>query len=395
MLLKNRLIRCFSTRSSLVPETLQEIANDVSASKSNPAEAKRLTRDERKQRMRALDNLNIPSFKQYLEYQSLNITRKPASILQLNIGLYCNQACKHCHVESSPKRTEAMTASIIDRCFHIIDNSPTIKTIDLTGGAPELIPGFRSIVERGRERNLEIIDRCNLTVLMEPGQEDLHYFLAKNQVRVVASLPCYSEKNVNMQRGGGVFSRSIEGLRLLNSVGYGKEKSDLYLDLMYNPGGASLPPNQAKLEIDYKLRLQEDFGIQFNNLFTLTNMPIKRFADQLYKANKLESYMALLVNSFNSRAVDAVMCRDTVSVNYNGHIFDCDFNQQLNIPTGDTKDTRYSVTSACNSNTDDQNAVSIFDINSTDELMKYNIATDNHCFGCTAGNGSSCQGAIV
>jgi radical SAM/Cys-rich protein len=374
-----------STRTSLIPETLQDIENDINPTPpTDPAQSKRLSLEERKKRMRTLTNLNIPPFKTFLQEKNLSITRKPATIMQLNIGLYCNQACKHCHVESSPKRTEAMNDRIYDQIFQIIDNSPSITTLDITGGAPELIYGFRSLVKRGRERNLEVIDRCNLTVLCEPGQEDLHIFLAENKVRIVASLPCYSEKNVNLQRGAGVFARSIEGLQLLNSAGYGKDNSGLHIDLMYNPGGAFLPPNQASLERDYKDRLKNDFNIEFNNLFTLTNMPIKRFADQLYKANKLESYMQLLVNNFNPAALSGLMCRDTVSVNYDGYIFDCDFNQQLNIPLGNTSIDNNSSKS-----------LSIFDIKSVNDLMKYNIALEDHCFGCTAGTGSSCQGATV
>lgn len=415
----------FSTRTSLIPETLMEIQGE-SVEKPRP------TLEERKKRMRALKNLNIPSFNSFLQSNSVAIDRKLATIFQMNIGLYCNQACKHCHVESSPRRKEAMTQKIIDRCFQIIDNSPSIKTIDITGGAPELIYGFRDIVKRARQRNLEVIDRCNLTVLMEPGQEDLHHFLAEHNVRVVASLPCYSELNVNQQRGGGVFKRSIEGLQLLNSVGYGKNES-LILDLMYNPNGAFLPSNQKELEIDYKQELLEKFNIVFNHLYTLTNMPIKRFADLLYKSNKLEEYLQLLVNTFNSKAVDGVMCTNTISVNYNGEIFDCDFNQQLNLyitsqdllPQAEPSSSASSsitplsssvsncnVTRKENTNTlmylqDDvmsnntPNAdkgmvpLTIFDIHDVQDMLKYKVRTDSHCFGCTAGSGSSCQGSTV
>lgn len=362
---------------------------------------KRLTLEERKKRRRALDSLKIPDFGTFLEKQGLEVERLQSTILQLNIGLYCNQACNHCHVESSPKRREHMTQEIIDKCFDIVDKSPSIKTIDITGGAPELNPGFRDIVTRARERDLEVIDRCNLTALMEPGQEDLPNFLARNKVRVCASLPCYSERNVNLQRGANVFQRSIKGLQHLNDEGYGVDGSELFLDLVYNPGGAFLPPDQTTLQVEYKKQLKDDFNISFNNLFTITNMPIKRFADMLYKSGKLEEYMTLLVQSFNPTAIPGLMCRDTLSVSWDGKLYDCDFNQQLQLALGESlspmQETHVeNMTSAVASTSDEvKKPLSVFDIHSVDDLLQHRIAVDHHCFGCTAGAGSSCQGATV
>ena len=371
---------------------------------------KRLTLDERKKRRRALDKLDIPDFGTFLDNQSLEISRVQSTILQLNIGLYCNQACTHCHVESSPKRVEHMTQEIIDKCFDIVDKSPSIKTIDITGGAPELNPGFRDIVVRARQRNLEVINRCNLTVLMEPGQEDLAQFLARHQVRVCASLPCYSERNVNLQRGANVFQRSIKGLQLLNDEGYGHVNSNLYLDLVYNPGGAFLPPDQSSLQEEYKRQLKDDFDISFNNLFTITNMPIKRFADMLSKSGKLEEYMSLLVQSFNPTAISGLMCRDTLSVSWDGKLYDCDFNQQLQLGLGETLQPVLTPPTSPRGSADEadvtsssqpplssssSSSLSVFDVSCVDDLLCRRITVDHHCFGCTAGAGSSCQGATV
>ena len=267
-----------------------------------------------------------------------------------------------------------MSHEVAEQCVRLLDQSPSIHTLDLTGGAPELNPEFRWLVEQGRKRNLRVIDRCNLTVLLEKGQEDLSEFLAKNKVNVVASLPCYSEKNVNQQRGSGVFDSSIQALRMLNALGYGRPDSGLELDLVYNPNGAFLPPDQLNLERDYKLRLKEDFDIDFNHLYTITNMPIKRFAEHLYRKGDLDAYMNLLVQSFNPSTIDGVMCRDTVSVSWEGKLFDCDFNQQLNL----------GMTSP----------MTVFDIQSVNDLVAIDISVDNHCFGCTAGAGSSCQGSL-
>ena len=382
---------------SLVESTLESIESDeifLQTEKDLKTFGQRkLTLDERKIRHRSLSNLGIPSFSGYLKERSVHISRKETKILQLNIGLYCNQACNHCHVESSPRRTEQMTLEIAAKCMSIMDNSPSIDVVDLTGGAPELNPSFRFLVEEARKRGKEVIDRCNLTVLLEPGQEDLPEFLASNGVRVVASLPCYSESNVDKQRGKGVFGRSILALQLLNAKGYGIEGSNLRLDLVYNPSGGSLPPSQASLEIDYKKRLFDDFGIKFNSLLTITNMPIKRFADYLLQKGELDSYMELLVNNFNPNAADGLMCRDTLSVGWDGKIYDCDFNQQLQLSLGE-KLTSLAVGEE-QSSEGPKEFMTVFDIESSSELISDRIVTDSHCFGCTAGAGSSCQGATA
>jgi radical SAM/Cys-rich protein len=274
-----------TTMPSLVESTLQGIESDEIFLKTQQDLKEKgqtkLTLEERKERHRSLKNLGVPSFSGYLKEKEVTMTRKETSILQLNIGLYCNQACNHCHVESSPRRTEAMSHDVATQCMDILDKSPSIDTVDLTGGAPELNPTFRFLVEEARKRNKEVIDRCNLTVLLEPGQEDLPEFLSKNKVRIVASLPCYSEENVDKQRGKGVFGRSILALQLLNAQGYGQPGSDLTIDLVYNPSGGTLPPSQKELQTDYKEKLFADYGIVFNSLLTITNMPIKRFADYL------------------------------------------------------------------------------------------------------------------
>lgn len=322
-----------------------------------------------------LRDIGSPPFSSYMAEKGTKLKRKQAGILQLNIGLYCNQACTHCHVDSSPQRTEMMTLETAQQCIKVLDNSPSIHTIDLTGGAPELNIAFRYLVEEARKRGKKIIDRCNLSVLLEPGQEDLLEFLKENKVSVVASLPCYTEDNVDAQRGDGIFAKSILALQMLNQAGYGLPGSDLELDLVYNPGGAFLPGSQGQLESDYKKKLMDDFGIEFHRLFTITNMPIKRFADSLIMSGKFEEYMTLLVNSFNPSAVENVMCTDTINVSWDGSIYDCDFNQQLGMGIGGSK--------------------TVSDLMSTDDVIKVPIAVGDHCYGCTAGEGSSCQGALV
>mmetsp|Transcript_12398 Transcript_12398/g.18104 ORF Transcript_12398/g.18104 Transcript_12398/m.18104 type:complete len:418 (+) Transcript_12398:264-1517(+) len=351
----------------------------------------KLTLEERKRRARALERVDAPNFDHFVRSKCGGelFNRKPTEIFQLNIGLYCNQACNHCHVESSPKRTaEQMTLETARRCVDLLLSSETITTLDITGGAPELNPVFRFLVEEvRRERpDLEIIDRCNLTVLSEPEQEDLSEFLASHRVAVVASLPCYGEKNVNMQRGRGVFEKSIFGCTKLNAHGYGIDPA-LPFHLVYNPIGAFLPPEQGALEEQYKEELHREFGIRFNSLFTITNMPIKRFADFLHKRGELASYMELLVNSFNQGAVDGLMCRNTVSVGWDGRLFDCDFNQQLDIGLACPPPSSPTAPSYQHK--------SVFDVGSLQELEAEPIAVDSHCYGCTAGFGSSCQGATA
>lgn len=315
------------------------------------------------------------NFREKLRQHGLGeLRRREVTTLQINMGKLCNQACHHCHVEAGPKRTEIMPAGVADRVLAVLAATPSIRTVDITGGAPELNENFRRLVSETRRMQKQVIDRCNLTVLFEPGLETLAEFLAANNVEITASLPCYTESNVDQQRGKGAFEKSIRVLRLLNKIGYGQPGSSLALNLVYNPLGASLPPPQEKLEADYKSHLRESFGIEFNRLFTITNMPIKRFADMLVREGKHESYMGLLANHFNPATVGHVMCRDLVSIGWDGKIYDCDFNQMLDLETPGGKN--------------------IWEIDSFSELANSGIATDSHCFGCTAGAGSSCGGSL-
>ncbi|HJZ87254.1 MAG TPA: arsenosugar biosynthesis radical SAM (seleno)protein ArsS [Polyangia bacterium] len=295
---------------------------------------------------------------------------------QVNVGKRCNQACHHCHVDASPRRTEMMQRAVAERVVALIEASPVVEVVDITGGAPELNPNFRFLVQAARALGRRVIDRCNLTILFEAGQEDLAEFLAAERVDVVASLPCYLAENVDKQRGRGVFDKSMLALARLNALGYGRPGSPLGLDLVYNPVGAYLPPPQDQLEAQYKEQLRARFGIEFHRLFTLTNMPIKRFAEQLAREGKSAEYMSLLINHFNPQAVAHVMCRSLVSVGWEGTLYDCDFNQMLEIPLAGPRRT-------------------LWDIESVDQLGGRGIATAFHCFGCTAGAGSSCGGALV
>mmetsp|Transcript_27046 Transcript_27046/g.76075 ORF Transcript_27046/g.76075 Transcript_27046/m.76075 type:complete len:446 (+) Transcript_27046:137-1474(+) len=384
--------------SSLIAETLAELETDEEFQETTKRiEAiglEGISKEERTQRRRALTDLGIPSFSRYLADKQKEVggsssdgqskkkvhplQRKPTTILQLNIGLYCNQACSHCHVESSPlRKTEMMTAETAAQCIELLKSTPSITTLDITGGAPELNANFRFLVRTARavRPDIDIIDRCNLTVLQEPGQEDLIDFLKENRVHVIASLPCYSQDNVDKQRGRGVFDRSIAALLALNDAGYGTDNNDAKLDLVYNPGGAFLPPEQSGLQVAYKQELKENFGITFDSLYTITNMPIKRFADYLYRNGELTQYMDLLVQNFNLDTVESLMCLDTVSVGWDGKIFDCDFNQQLGYGVGVDSIHR--------------GGLSVFDVQTLTDLLEKRIRTDNHCFGCTAGMGSS------
>ena len=293
--------------------------------------------------------------------------------LQVNLGKRCNQICRHCHVDAGPTRTENMDGPTVDRVLWLLERNPALELVDLTGGAPELNPHFRRLVEGARALGRRVMDRCNLTVLFEPGQEDTAAFLAENDVEIVASLPCYSEKNVDQQRGGGVFDKSIRALRLLNERGYGADRT---LSLVYNPGGAFLPPDQAGLEADYTRRLREDFGVTFSNLLTLANMPIARFASDLSRQGRHDEYMELLVSAFNPATVEGLMCRHLISVGWDGALYDCDFNQMLALPApGSTRN--------------------IHDLSDTDAWLGRPITVGPHCFGCTAGAGSSCGGALA
>ena len=305
------------------------------------------------------------------------LRRLAPATLQVNVGKRCNQACHHCHVDAGPARTEVMGDAVADRIIELLERNPAVALLDVTGGAPELAPCFRRLVSRARRLGRRVIDRCNLTILHEPGQEDLAPFLAAERVEIVASLPCYSSENVDAQRGQGVFEKSIRALRTLNALGYGRPESPLRLDLVYNPVGAQLPPPQARLEADYRAQLGERFGIRFHRLLTITNMPISRFAAQLARTGEADRYMALLVNHFNAETVAGLMCRDLLSVGYDGRLYDCDFNQMLELQAGAP------------------GARTLWDVDDLATLDGAPIATGAHCFGCTAGTGSSCGGALA
>ena len=305
------------------------------------------------------------------------LSRRAVETLQLNLGYRCNQSCLHCHVNAGPKRTEEMTAETIAAVLDFIAASPGITTIDLTGGAPELNPQFRGLVVAARARGLRVIDRCNLTILEEPGFEDTAEFLAGHRVEIVASLPCYLEENVDQQRGKGVFAASLAGLRQLNALGYGREGSDLVLNLVYNPQGASLPPPQAPLQAAYKQHLGEKYGVVFNDLFTLANMPIQRFGSMPISKGQFNAYLGTLRAAHRDANLDGVMCRSLVSIDWQGYLYDCDFNQQLGLAITDSSGGRMHVTRAAAALLDD---------------MPIRVA--DHCYGCTAGQGSSCGGAL-
>ena len=304
------------------------------------------------------------------------IARRALDTLQVNVGYRCNQACHHCHVNASPDRKEMMGRETVELILRVLE-ARGIPTLDVTGGAPELNPNFRHLVSEARALGARVIDRCNLTVLNEPGFEDLAEFLSSEAVEITASLPCYTKDNVDKQRGDDVFDSSILALRKLNALGYGIESSGLTLNLVYNPLGPFLPPPQEKLESDYKRELRLHFGIEFNRLFTLANMPIKRFGSTLITQGKFASYMQLLRSAHNPGNLDGVMCRSLVSVDYRGYLYDCDFNQMLGIPLVVAGKPRRHVTDLLAS-----------------EIDTAPIAVAEHCYGCTAGQGSSCGGAL-
>mgnify|MGYP003662916036 CR=1 FL=1 len=305
------------------------------------------------------------------------MVRHQLTELQINLGKLCNQTCTHCHVEAGPTKTrENMDEKTARRVVELSDQCDGLQTVDLTGGAPEMNANFRSMVETFRDRGLRVIDRCNLTILSEPGYEWVGPFLAEHQVDVVASLPCYLEDNVDGQRGKGVFGRSIDALHRLNELGFGQQDTDLRLDLVFNPTGPSLPPDQFKLEQDYKRELQSRFGVKFDRLLTITNIPIKRYARFLLKKGKLDDYMRLLAEHFNPDAAQKVMCRSLLSIGWDGTIYDCDFNQMLEMHAGAGA------------------SQSVWDIQSFQQFCDQRIAVADHCYGCTAGAGSSCGGAI-
>ena len=304
------------------------------------------------------------------------LARGALDTLQVNLGYRCNQSCVHCHVAASPHRTEEMAGETVDTVLAFLERR-RISTLDVTGGAPELNPHFRRLVAAARDMGVRVMDRCNLTILSEPGQEDLAGFLAAQRVDIVASLPCYLEDNVDTQRGKGVFDGSLRGLRLLNARGYGRDDTGLVLDLVYNPQGPSLPPPQAALEADYKRVLGERYGVHFNRLYTLTNMPIQRFGSTLVSKGTFDTYLALLQANHLDANLDVVMCRSLVSVDWQGVVYDCDFNQMLDLPLVHSGRERTHLADLLDA-----------------DLAGSPIRVAGHCFGCTAGQGSSCGGAL-
>lgn len=305
-----------------------------------------------------------------------SLRRQALTALQVNLGYRCNQSCLHCHVGAGPNRREQMSAETVAQVIAFLETG-AVTTLDITGGAPELNPHFRHLVTAAHRLGLQVIDRCNLTILAEPGQEDLADFLAAHGVEITASLPCYQEENVDGQRGKGVFHTSIDALRKLNALGYGRTGSGLVLNLVYNPTGAFLPPAQQALENDYRRELGQRYGIEFNHLYTLANLPIQRFGSTLLSQGKFQDYLDLLRDAFRTENLDSVMCRSLVSIDWRGFAYDCDFNQMLDLPLQLPGKTR----------------VSIGDLIGVD-LTGRPIAVADHCYGCTAGQGSSCGGAL-
>ncbi|GIW42063.1 MAG: radical SAM/Cys-rich domain protein [Candidatus Binatia bacterium] len=321
----------------------------------------------------------VPRFDSVLREHGLGpLRRARVRTLQVNVGKLCNQACHHCHVDAGPRRTEVMSRPVAERVVELLGADRGVETLDVTGGAPELNPNFPFLVEEARKLGRRVIDRCNLTVLFEPGMEWLPEFFVRHQVELVCSLPCYTAENVDRQRGHGVFDRSIAALRLLNRMGYGLEGSPLALDLVYNPLGAFLPPPQKELEARYREELRRLFGIEFRRLLTITNMPIRRFAQQLHRWGRYDEYMGLLVNHFNPVTVEGLMCRTLVSVDWEGRLYDCDFNQMLELPLAFRG-----------------RPVTVWDVDDFSEFEGRLVTVAEHCFGCTAGAGSSCGGALA
>ncbi len=322
----------------------------------------------------------LDPFREKLAAMGTEFRKGNVEILQVNMGKLCNLACVHCHVEAGPTKTrENMNRETAEAVIRFLDRHKRqgkIKTLDLTGGAPELNPNFRYLVQEARSRDTHVIDRCNLTVFYETGMADLPDFLAQYQVEIIASLPCYQKDNVDKQRGSGTFDKSITALQSLNRLGYGKLGTGLVLNLVYNPVGPHLPPPQKELEEDYKQRLSEDWGIEFNRLYTITNMPITRYAKYLRAVKQYDAYVELLASHFNSATLQGLMCRNTLNVGWDGKLYDCDFNQMLGMQSANGK------------------LLAIFDANPQD-LEGARILTGKHCFGCTAGAGSSCQGALT
>ena len=322
-------------------------------------------------------NGSLPTFSQKIK--SINqfpLRPKKIEILQLNLGYMCNQVCAHCHVDAGPDRKEIMTIEIMEQILSVIKKS-NINTLDLTGGAPEMNPNFRWFIEEATKYGIkDVIVRSNLTIILANKKyHDLPQFFAKHNIHVISSLPYYKREKTDKQRGDGVFDKSIKALQMLNDVGYGKENSNLKLDLVYNPSGAFLPTDQQSLENDFKKALKEDFNIDFNSLFAITNLPISRFLDYLISTDNYEDYMYSLVDAFNPKAVENVMCTNTISVSWDGYLYDCDFNQMLGLQVATS-----------------EKHISQFN---EENLSDRSILISQHCYGCTAGAGSSCQGTVV
>lgn len=327
---------------------------------------------------------SINSLTPFTKKLNTSLTKNKITVLQINLGKRCNLACTHCHVEASPKRTEELSEEICRQLIELIQRFPQIKTIDLTGGAPEMNYGFKPLVEAAKANKKEVIVRSNLTIFFEPNFTDLPEYFANKQIRVVASLPCYLETNVDKQRGAGVYNNSIEAIQKLNQFGYGKD-SNLIIDLVYNPtlpknGNFSLTPDQQKLEKDYKTYLKKHFDIEFNHLFTITNLPIGRTKEYLKRHQLNESYLRFLKDNFNSLTLPHLMCRNELSIDYLGNVYDCDFNQMENIPA--TTVDRKILTVA-----------KLLELESLDVISE--VKTANYCYGCTAGSGSSCGGSLI
>jgi radical SAM/Cys-rich protein len=317
------------------------------------------------------------SFAERVHLSGKDFNRRGIDVLQVNMGKYCNLACIHCHVESGPNRTELMSRETVDAVLHFLGRT-NIPTVDITGGAPELNPAFDYLVESAIGLGRHVMDRCNLTVIFEPGKDHLPEFFRRQGVELVCSLPCYSEENVDRQRGKGTFELSIRALKIFNELGYGQSESGLILNLVYNPVGPHLPPPQQELEQDYRRELKDKFGIEFNHLYCLSNMPITRYQTHLKLRGEYEKYLELLETSFNTSTLDHVMCRNLISVSWEGTIYDCDFNQVLGLPMRNAKGEALNISTL-----------------SLDQLRYLPITTGDHCYACTAGSGSSCGGALV
>lgn len=349
--------------------------NDKRDKREQPSQGSALSLDENEPSRRA----TVLPFSARVRQEGMHLRRSGIDTVQINVGKLCNQACVHCHVDAGPKRPERMDRRTAELALEFV-RAAEARTVDITGGAPELNPSFRFLVMEARHDGRHVLDRCNLTVLFEPGQEDLVEFLAEMEVEIVASLPCYSQDNVDKQRGQGVYEKSIRALQQLNAVGYGREGSGLTLNLVYNPVGAFLPPPQEKLEADYKRELSERFGLTFNHLYTLTNMPIARFAHMLQREKNFDAYLELLATAFNPSTLEGLMCRHLVSISWDGFLYDCDFNQMLDLRLGDGRPLRLG----------DWPIRTLADL-----LVHRDIRVGTHCYGCTAGSGSSCGGALT